>query len=150
MNRIKRPAAAVGAAVLAFSLTACGGGAPEDASKDEFCEGFGNVFEPLINLSADEEPTEDQWEEFQDATGEMEDIGTPEDISEDEREGFEVFIEAVGEADYDDVKDAEDDEFPGVDKEDNDKVTAFFGYATETCPEAFGIPTDVPTDIPTE
>ena len=40
MTRIKRPAAAVGAAaLLAFSLTACGG-APDDASEGDFCDAF--------------------------------------------------------------------------------------------------------------
>ncbi len=147
MTRIKRPAAAAGAAVLlAFSLTGCGG-APTDASDKDFCDAFGNVFEPLLSVSGDE-PTEDQWDEFKDATGEFEDVGTPDDISDEEREGFEVFVAAVADADYDDVKDAEGDEFPGVDEDDNEKVTKFFSYATETCPDAFGIP-DIPTDIPT-
>jgi hypothetical protein len=146
MTRIKRPAAAVGAAMLlAFSLTACGG-APTDASEEDFCDAFADAFEPLISVSG-EEPTEEQWEDFQDATGELDDVGTPEGTSDDEREGFEIFVEAVGDADYDDVKDAEGDEFPGVDKDDNDKVTAFIEYATKTCPEAFGIPTDLPSDL---
>lgn len=146
MTRIKRPAAAVGAALLALSLTACGG-APTDASEEDFCDAFGNVFEPLLSVSGDE-PTEEQWEEFKDATSEFEDVGTPDDISDDEREGFEIYVEAVADADYDDVKDSEDDEFPGVDEDDNDKVEKFFSYATETCPDAFGIP-EIPTDIPT-
>jgi len=142
MTRIKRPAVAVGVtALLAFSLTACGG-SPTDASEKDFCGAFEDAFAPLLDISADGEPTEDQWEEFQDAVGELEDVGTTEDISDDEREGFEVFVKAVGDADYDDVKDAEDDEFPGVDKDDQDKVEDFFTYATKTCPEAFGAPAE--------
>lgn len=145
MTRIKRPAAAAGAAVLlAFSLTACGG-APDDASEDDFCDAFAGVFEPFADITGD--PTEDQWEDFQDATGELEDTGTPDNISGDEREGFEIFVEAIGDADYDDIKDADEESFPGVDKDDEAKVTQFFGYAGETCPEAFGVPTDLPTDL---
>ena len=50
MTRIKRPGAAAGAAVLlAFSLTACGG-APDDASKDDFCDAFTGVFEPFVSF----------------------------------------------------------------------------------------------------
>ncbi len=148
MTRIKRPAAAAGAAVLlAFSLAACGG-APDDASADDFCDAFTGVFEPFVNVTGD--PTEEQWEDFQDATDELEDTGTPDDISDGEREGFEIFVEAVGDADYDEVKDADGNEFPGVDDDDTAKVTEFFGYAGETCPEAFGVPTDIPTDLPTD
>lgn len=149
MTRIKRPAAAVGAAaLLAFSLTACGG-SPTDASKKDFCGAFEDAFTPLLDISAEGEPSEEQWEDFQDAVAELKDVGTPDGISDDEREGFEVFVDAVADADYDDVKDSEADEFPGVDEDDQAKATKFFGYATTTCPDAFGIP-EVPTDIPTD
>lgn len=149
MTRIKRPAAAVGAAVLlSFSLTACGG-APTDASKDDFCEAYGGVFEKIFAVSGDE-PTEDEWEEVQDAVGELEDVGTPDGISDDERNGFEVFVEAIADADYDDIKDSEDGEIPGVSEDDDADAEKFFAYATKTCPDALGIPTDLPTDIPTD
>jgi hypothetical protein len=146
MTRIKRPAAAAGAALLlAFSLTACGGGAPDDASEGDFCDAFGGVFESLFAAEADG-PTEDQWEDFQDAVAELEDVGTPKDISDDERNGFEVFTEAVADADYDDVKD-ESGDIPGVSDDDQADGEKFFAYGTEKCPEALGIPSDLPTDL---
>lgn len=145
MTRIKRPAAAAGAAVLlAFSLTACGG-APDDASEGDFCDAFKGVFDSLLSAEGDT-PTEDEWEGFQDAVGELEDTGTPEDISDDERNGFEVFVEAVADADYDDVKD-ESGDIPGVSDDDQADGELFFAYGTKTCPDALGIPTDLPTDL---
>ncbi len=150
MTRIKRPIAVVGAtALLSFSLTACGG-APTDASKDDFCKSVGGVFETLFAADADG-PSEDQWKDVQDAVSELEDTGTPDGISDDERNGFEVFTEAVADADYDDIKDS-DDEIPGVDKDDQADGEKFFSYAAETCPEDIGIPDveDLPTDVTTE
>lgn len=146
MTRIKRPAAALSATVLlAFSLTACGG-APTDASEEDFCKALADVFEPLVAASF-EEPTEEQWEDIQDSVEDLEEVGTPEDISDDERNGFEVFVEAVGDADYDDIKDGEDGEIPGVSEDDEADADKFFAYGAEKCPESFGVPTDVPTDL---
>ena len=154
MTRIKRPAAAVGAAaLLAFSLTACGGGgsdAPDDASKDEFCGAVGDAFKPLFSLEG--EPSEDQFDEFKDKIDELKDVGTPEDIGDDERDGFEVFVDAVSDADYDDFKD-DSENLPGVSDDDEAKAEKFISYATTECASEIGIPeipSDLPTDIPTD
>ena len=78
------------------------------------------------------------------------DTGTPEDIPEDARNGFETFIDAVDELDYDDVKNADEDENFGIDEDDEKDFEAFFAYAGTTCAEELGVPTDIPTDIPTD
>lgn len=142
MTRIKRPAAFGAAALLALTLTACGGGggadAPADASEEEFCDAFNAVFEPLGD---GEEPTEEEFEEFQDRVAELGEVGTPEGISDEQREGFEVFIDAMADADYDEIKDLEDDAgFPGVSEEDNAKAEEFANYAFEKCFEVPEVP----------
>ena len=146
MTRIKRPAAALGAAaLLAFSLTACGGGssdAPDDASEDEFCETFNSIFESFGEGGG--EPTEEEFEEFQDRVAELADVGTPEDISEEQREGFEVFVDAIADADFDEI-DMESETFPGVSEEDNAKTEDFANYAFEKCTELPDL-----EDLPTE
>lgn len=135
MTRTKRPAAAVGAAVLlAFSLTACGGGgasdAPTDASKDEFCKSFEDAFAVI----GEGEPTEDEFDKLQDELDELVEVGTPEEIDGDAREGYEIFVDAVQDLDYDDVKDAGDsDDIPGVDADDEKKVEEFFASYGEQC-----------------
>ncbi len=150
MTRIKRPIAARrrnrAAVVLPDRLRRR---SPDDASEKDFCDAFGGVFDTLFAADADG-PTEDQWKDVQDAVAELEDTGTPKDISDDERNGFEVFTEAVADADYDDIKDSNGDELPGVDKDDQADGEAFIAYGTKTCPDALGIPTDLPTDIPTQ
>ncbi|KAA1421965.1 hypothetical protein F0U44_06820 [Nocardioides humilatus] len=146
MTRIKRPAAAVGvAALLAFSLTACGGGSPDDASKGDFCDDVTEAF----NQDFASDPTEDEWNDFKDDVEALADTGTPENISDDARDGFEAFVDAVDDLDYDDVKDADEDEDFGLDDEDQENFEKFFAYVGTECAEEFGIP-DVPTDIPTD
>lgn len=133
MTRIKRPAVALGAAaLLAVSLGACGG-APTDASKDEFCKVIDDqsVFENIDLENPDEE-------EFVDAIKEqaekIEEVGTPEDIPDDAREGWEITLDAVKDLDADDVdfNDPEllEDQFSDDDKE---KIEAYDEYEAETC-----------------
>jgi hypothetical protein len=142
MTRIKRPAAALGATVLlAFSLAACGGDAPTDASEGDFCDAW--------NDSAfSEDIAEDDFEAQADALNEwadsLEEVGTPESIPDDARAGFEVFVEALGEVNADDLEDEDaqqalEDKY----KDDEDDIEAFTAFATDTC-------TELPEEAPTE
>ncbi len=173
MTPIKRPLATAGAAVLlALSLTACGG-APTDASEEDFCDAVGKTVEVIGSVEGDE-PTEEEWEKVQGAYEDLGDVGTPEDIGEDERNGFEVVVDAITGLDYDEAKKSfgeEDgsDEIPGVSKDDEKDADRFFEYVGTTCQdqltpdsgsddatsddatsdEATEIPTeDLPTDVP--
>jgi hypothetical protein len=134
MTRFKRPAAAAGAAaLLAFSLSACGGSdgadAPTDASKDEFCESVNDAFN---NITTTDEPSDEDFEKFQDAVADLGEVGTPEGISDEQREGFEVFVDAVADASTDDLN---SDEIPGVSEDDSAKAQAFVEYALTECTE---------------
>lgn len=147
MTRFKRPAASFGAAaLLALSLTACGGSdgadAPDDASKEDFCD----AVNALNEGGSSDKPTEEEFDEYQDKVDELAEVGTPESIDDDARKGFELFVETIQDFDYGDVEDAGDnfleDEFSS---EEQDQFVAFFTYAGTECTE---IP-DV-EDIPTE
>ena len=149
---IKRPLAAAGATVLmAFALTACGGGAssaPKDASKDKFCETYMAVGQDMTG-----EPSEEQWDKAKDQLEKLEEVGTPKGISDDAREGFEIFLDAVGDLDYDDAKDMDaSDTVPGVSEDDEKKVTEFLTYVTSECMDMPEMPdlSDMPTDLGTE
>jgi len=125
MKRVFSVAALV---LAAGSLSACGGGpgadAPTDASVDDFCAGFIETFEVIS--SGDDEI------DAKDAADALAEAGTPEDISDEEREGFEIFVEALdgigNGASQEDVEDA--DEFP---EDEAEKGEAFINYATTTC-----------------
>ena len=166
MTPIKRPLAAAGAAaLLALSLSACGG-SPTDASKDDFCSAIGDTVEVAGSIKGDE-PTEEEYEKIQDSYAGLGDVGTPEDIGDDERNGFEVLVDAVADLDYDEAKksfgdnDGSDD-IPGVSKDDQKDAEKFFLYAGETCQDALSDGSDdgsdsgtepeasTPTEVPTE
>lgn len=150
MSPIARSLAAVGVApLLALSLTACGsggggGGAPTDASVDDFCS-VEEEFEGIDGVA------EGDYEGFASAASsaadKLEEVGTPEDISEEAREGFETMIDVLGgldagameeaitqaqesgEADQDSVM----QDVLGVDADQLESINAFNEYASETC-----------------
>lgn len=140
MHSLKRPLAATGAAaLLALSLTACGGGYPSDASDKDFCGGITDIV--AASSVEGDEPTEEEWEKIQESYADLGDIGTPEGIGDEERNGFEVAVDAITDLDFDDAKKAFGDEdgedtIPGVSKDDEKDVETFFDYAQETCADA--------------
>lgn len=137
MTPIKRPMAAAGAAVLlSLSLSACGG-YPTDASKKDFCAALGDIAEVSSSIEGDE-PTEKEWERIQGSYEDLGDVGTPDGIGEDERNGFEVIVDAITDLDYDEAKKSfgeEDgsDDIPGVSKDEEKDAEKFFTYAGTTC-----------------
>lgn len=126
------------ALALAVSLTACGGdgsGAPTDASEDEFCGVYEDAFKDIMEQGMDPEASDTEMVGvMKDLAKKMEDVGTPEGIPDDAREGFEISIEAINDlpddATQEDIDKLEDD----YSAEDEEKVQAYNDYMTETCP----------------
>lgn len=144
------------AAALLLSGDDDGGGgdvdnASDSASVEDFCDGL-NAFDEEIDVDGD---PQDQVDKAHELADELAEIGTPEGIPDDAREGFELYVEAIGEIDADDVEDFENiqgedqlAEVLGLDEDELDQVEAFFGYVGEQC---FDVPTDgLPTDVPTD
>ena len=157
-RRRTRTLAAAGALVLLGSLTACGDdgdGAPTSASEGDFCDAVAEVF---AGAGLDEDAsTEDQIETLKGAVEDLADVGTPEGIPDDARNGFEVFVKLVDEVESD-MSEAElenmGDELSDQDEKD---FEAFTSYAFETCPEAIGggieapeMPDDLESELGTE
>ena len=143
MSPIKRYVGAASATVLlAFSLSACGGDsasdAPDDASVDDFCEAYN------ATSSTDEDSSDsEKVDEAHDQAEKLIEVGTPDDIDGDAREGFEILVDAVAdidEGDVDNITNAEsEDAFRdaiGASEDDFEKVIAFLTYAGETCAAA--------------
>ena len=133
MTPMKRPLAAASATVLlALSLSACGG-APTDASKADFCKVVKSDegSEELLKAISDED-----WDKaadiLKDQVGEIEDVGTPEDISDEEREGFEIQLDAAKGISGDDIEKAsKDQENPfesDLSSDEKKKVEAYNEY----------------------
>lgn len=139
MSALKRPIAAAGAAVLlALSLAACGGGAPTDASVADFCAATqGNANDEEFTEAFTNEDWDKITELLKEQVENIEEVGTPEDISDEEREGFEIQIEAANDLSADDLEKAfteEEDPFEAdLSDEDKEKVEAYNAYESETC-----------------
>ncbi|WP_344775140.1 hypothetical protein [Nocardioides panacisoli] len=171
MTRLQRPATALGAAaLLALSLTACGGSdddsssgssdstsaasdstdaggdvadAPADASKDDFCGAWNDVFDVLASTTT---PDETAFGKFQDAVAHLGEVGTPAEVSADQRKGFEVFVDAIGNASYADVTKSDSDSLPGVSADEETQAEQFVQWAaTEECAS---VPSGAPTAVP--
>jgi len=129
LNRsVKIGSAAVLAALL---LTGCGG-SPDDASAEDFCEAWtenGNTVE-----------------EVHEAAETLEDVGTPEDIEDSARDGFEVFVDALADVDQDDIEAMDEAvadegslaEIYGIDEDEAADILALFEYANTTCHDTEG------------
>lgn len=166
MTPIKRPLASAGAAaLLALSLSACGGGAPTDASVEDYCkvtqdEAGGEEF-----FKAIEDKDWDKVEELvKEQTDEVEEVGTPDDIPDDAREGFEIQLDTIKGLNADDFEEAfneNSDEDPfekDLSDDEKKKVDAYTEYESETCDDSgeesdgtdpgVSEPTDSATDIP--
>lgn len=129
-------------ALVGGTTVACGGGsggAPDDASEKDFCEVI-NAFPE----AQDGKIKQDDWDDWVD---EIKDTGTPEDIGDDARDGFETSVDLLEDVDIEaddeeltkDLEEAEDD----LSKDEKSDVKAFDDYRTETCtPE---VPTEDPT-----
>ncbi len=105
--------------LFGMGVSACGG-PPDDASKQDFCA----VIDDIRDF--------EDFDEAVDLYRELEDVGTPADIGEDARDGFEITVDAVLAADdRDDVEQAYDD----LSQSDRDKADAFTDYANDTCRE---------------
>ena len=137
----RRLAALAAPALLVLSLTACGGSdAPDDASKEDFCKAYGAEpeFDESLATASPEEQAKQIKDELDRLADDFEEVGTPKDIPDDAREGFEVQLEAVQDLSEDDLQKAiEDDDSDffenAVNGDDKDKAEAFDEWASDYC-----------------
>lgn len=120
--------------------SACGGGsgAPTDASEDSFCKAANSLFTDLVPQDATEMPSEaDMAKAVKDWGSEMEEVGTPEGISDDARAGFETVVEQAKDIDADDfsMENLQELQAGGdeASEEEKKQAEAFGTYLTDTC-----------------
>jgi hypothetical protein len=126
--------------VVGAATSACGGGAPADASEKDFCDTQSSLFADLLpeDMSAPELPSnEEMAQAVKDWGRELEEVGTPDDISEEARAGFEQLVEQAGEIDAADfsIDKLEELEQGGADASEaaQEEAEAFADYLTTTC-----------------
>lgn len=156
----RRTTLAVAAMALTLgTLAGCGGddggsSAPDNASQDDFCESYATLFTEIMAQAMSDDPTV-AVKAIKEWAANMEDVGTPEDMPDEARDGFEVFIDAA--RDLPDDATLEDLEGLGDDLSESDQEAgdAFGDWATETCgdalmPDLSDLPSEVASDLPTE
>ena len=147
-------------ALLAASLVLVGGaalgcsggsdGAPADASEDDYCASYRTLYADMSTMT--EATDAEIIAKIKDWGATMQETGTPSDMPDDARAGFETtlgFIDGLAD-------DATAEDFEKMDsdlsEEETQQVSEFDTYTTETC----GSPLDdmevpeMPTEAPTQ
>jgi hypothetical protein len=129
-----------GLALMAGMLTGCGGDsggsddAPQSASKEDFCKAF-----EAVGSAGDD------FDKGKEKLQELKDTGTPEDIPDNAREGFDLLMDAVADAESsDDASKALDD----LSTADQKKVREFTAYTIKKCTDLGDLPSDIPSEMP--
>lgn len=124
-----------------------GGKADESASTEDFCAAFQAFSDDLDDVTGTEE---NLGEILKKAAEGIEDVGTPEDIPDDAKEGLQLTLDAIlalpDDASVEDMAGLEDS-FSEADKE---KTDAFSDYLEKTCPELGDSASEDPTDDASE
>lgn len=137
-----RPTLAGAVLLVGAATSACGGGggAPSDASKDSFCEAATSLMSDLVDAGSttpDLPSEEEMAQAVKDWGARMEEVGTPESISDEARKGFESVVDQVEEIDAEDfsIDDLEQLESGGrgASAEVKEQAEAFGDYLTDTC-----------------
>lgn len=154
----KAAVALAGTALAIGTLAGCGddssgSAAPDNASKEDFCEAFGSFFTDIMAEAMAGDPSK-AVEAVKDWADEMQDVGLPSDAPDDVRDGFEVFIDAARDLPDDATMEDLDNLGNDLSEEDQDAGDAFGEWAAEECPDAMpgmsDLPTDLPSDLPTD
>lgn len=130
--------------LIGAAASACGGGAgggaPTDASEKEFCQTQSSLLEDLLpeDMANPELPSDEQMAKaVKDWGAKLEEVGTPDDIPDDARKGFEAVVEQADEIDASDfsIEKLEELEAGGKDAsaEAKKQAAAFEKYLTDTC-----------------
>jgi hypothetical protein len=131
--------AAASLLLVAGAAAACGddngdgGGdaAKGGVSKGDFCAAFQGFYDDLQGVTGEEK---NLGEILKKAATKIEDVGTPDDISSDAKDGLELTLDAIDGL----PDDASAEDMAGLDAEfsdaDQKKVKAFSDYLDDTCP----------------
>jgi len=109
-------------------------------STDDFC----GALKDFQDDFSEADPTKDlkgYIQSLKDAAEKLEEVGTPDDMSDDAKEGFDITIETIKGLD----EDATLEELAGigeVSEEDQKKIDALDDYIAKECPDLNGEPSE--------
>jgi hypothetical protein len=115
--------------LVAGSATGCS----SSASKKDFCSGYEDFIKALVNIDAKDK---NYGEKLKAAAADFEDVGTPDDISDDAKEGLKVVFDAIKNLDDNATPDDITNLNADLSKDEQKKADAFQSYLDKTCPDA--------------
>jgi len=120
--------------LIAGTTVGCGGddGPPTDASKDEFCGVFDDMLTELGALAADAEPAE-AVKALKKAGDQLAEVGTPEDMSDTARDGYQIILDDIENLDDDATRDDVSSLGGDVSESDKKSMDAYEKYLSDTC-----------------
>jgi len=121
----------VGASVAGCSGGSGGGGAPTDASEDEFCGVLTSLFSEPGAMA--EMTKEEGVAEVKAWAKDLRRVGTPENISDEARDGFELMIREVGTFGEDDTAESLATLQESLSASEKVASEAFDTYSADTC-----------------
>lgn len=132
MNRSRSLSVVVAALVPVALLSGCGG-PPTDAAKTDFCATATD--QTWIQDLGTDPDGQEIVDGFASWAEDLEEVGTPEDIDDDARKGFEVTVDYLSDLDADDFEDLSDAAAVTDDLSDDEQeqVDAYNAYVQETC-----------------
>jgi hypothetical protein len=139
-----RARAAAAALLMAVSLSACdGSGPPNDADLDDFCDAYYRLFSgdmaEVDPRDSEQEQAAAMVEALRAWAKKLELVGTPDDLSDQARKGFELIVRAAADLQPGDVDNLAQlgEDFSEVEMA---ATEAFEDYATQHCESPFGDP----------
>ncbi|WKN48630.1 hypothetical protein [Nocardioides sp. Arc9.136] len=163
MLNLRRAVATSSLLLLAPLAAACGGddeasSAPDDASTEDFCTAYSSIFESLVAAPTDGSESEQEQaavDALKEWSAKMKDVGTPSDLPDDARQGFELVLEQA--QDIEDVEDLSELEDSGdYSDSEQEQMKALNTWMTENCADqmpGMGAPSaeaPSPEGLPTE
>ena len=133
--------------LVGASAVGCGGGgAPTDASEDDFCKELLGLSTRLGTLAdASQEEAIDSIKAW---AKDLEKVGTPESMSDEARDGFELMVKEVAALDVDATTEDFQNLDEGLSEAEKEASAAFETYSTDTC-GAMELDTPELPEIPT-
>lgn len=124
--------------LVGASVAGCsdGGGAPTDASEDEFCGALTSLFSEPGAMA--EMTKEEGVAEIKAWAKDLRKVGTPENISDEARDGFELMIREVGKFGEDDTAESLATLQESLSASEKEASEAFDTYSTDTCGSLLG------------
>lgn len=149
-------------ALVLGTMAGCGGSdgggsgsaAPDNASKEDFCGAFAKLFKDILAQATSGDP-DVTVKAIKDWAADMQDVGTPDDMPDDVRDGFEIFVDAA--RDLPEDASLEDLQTFGDDLSEDDQAAGekFGDWASQECPDALlpgvgELASDLPTELPSD